>query len=243
MKLCQILYDLHYYLLLGRGFFGFFIWCKLFLVGHDVFFLIFMNNSLSVNPAKEITKAKHSMKICWMHSLDHHQKYHNTAVTHKVGGGGVFMPGGAVPGRSPFFNCLQVLKGSTWETFNKRANLIKHEWRFIRPTPCFVIPLVVWILDETLLLVLAIPYRAIIPRQIENNAYANFWRKSKEYYSTLEKVYKAFLHDVTAAKTMKLRPCWCSKPILWELNSFLVLTLSFVPINRPFHGFRRHLDE
>ena len=142
MKLCQILYDLHYYLLLGRGFFGFFIWCKLFLVGHDVFFLIFMNNSLSVNPAKEITKAKHSMKICWMHSLDHHQKYHNTAVTHKVGGG-------AVPGRSPFFNCLQVLKGSTWETFNKRANLIKHEWRFIRPAPCFVIPLVVWILDET----------------------------------------------------------------------------------------------
>ena len=194
MKLCQILYNLHYYLLLGRGFFGFFIWCKLFLVGHDVFFLIFMNNSLSVNPAKEITKAKHSMKICWMHSLDHHQKYHNTAVTHKVGGGG------------------GVLKGSTWEMFNKRANLIKHEWRFVRPAPCFVIPLVVWILDETLLLVLAIPYRAIVPRQIENNAYANFWRKSKEYYSTLEKVYKAFLHDVTAAKTMKQRPYWCPKP-------------------------------
>ena len=120
--------------------------------------------------------------------------------------------GGAVPGRSPFFNCFQVLKGSTWEMFNKRANLIKHEWRFVRPAPCFVIPLVVWILDETLLLVLAIPYRAIVPRQIENNAYANFWRKSKEYYSTLEKVYKAFLHDVTAAKTMKQRPCWCPKP-------------------------------
>ena len=31
-----------------------------------------------------------------MHSLDHHQKYHNTAVTHKVegGGGGDFMPEG-----------------------------------------------------------------------------------------------------------------------------------------------------
>ena len=112
------------------------------------------------------------------------------------GGGGVFMPGGAVPGRSPFFNCLQVLKGSTWETFNKRANLIKHEWRFIRPAPCFVIPLVVWILDETLLLVLAIPYRAIIPRQIENNAYANssggkaksiivLWKRSiKRFYMT-----------------------------------------------------------
>ena len=32
-------------------------------------------------------------------------------------------------------------------------------------------------------------------------------------------------------KTMKLRPCWCPKPVLWELNSFLMLTLSFVPIN------------
>ena len=29
-----------------------------------------------------------------MHSLDHHQKYHNTAVTNKVEGGGDFMPGG-----------------------------------------------------------------------------------------------------------------------------------------------------
>ena len=33
------------------------------------------------------------------------------------------------------------------------------------------------------------------------------------------------------SKTIKRRPCWCSKPILWELNSFLMLTLSFVPIN------------
>ena len=27
------------------------------------------------------------------------------------------------------------------------------------------------------------------------------------------------------------RPCWCPKPVLWELNSFLMQTLSFVPIN------------
>ena len=27
------------------------------------------------------------------------------------------------------------------------------------------------------------------------------------------------------------RPCWCLKPILWELNSFLMPPLSFVPIN------------
>ena len=27
------------------------------------------------------------------------------------------------------------------------------------------------------------------------------------------------------------RPCWCPKPVLWELNSFLMQTLSFVSIN------------
>ena len=32
-------------------------------------------------------------------------------------------------------------------------------------------------------------------------------------------------------KTMKRRPCLCPKPVLWELNSFLMQTLSFVPIN------------
>ena len=30
---------------------------------------------------------------------------------------------------------------------------------------------------------------------------------------------------------MKQRPCWCPKPVLWELNSFLIQTLSFVLIN------------
>ena len=32
-------------------------------------------------------------------------------------------------------------------------------------------------------------------------------------------------------KTMKRQPCWCPKRILWELNSFLMQTFSFVPIN------------
>ena len=32
-------------------------------------------------------------------------------------------------------------------------------------------------------------------------------------------------------KTMKRGPCWCPKPILWELNTFLMQTLSFVSIN------------
>ena len=33
------------------------------------------------------------------------------------------------------------------------------------------------------------------------------------------------------AKTMKRRPRLCSKPVLWELNSFLIQMLYFVPIN------------
>ena len=33
------------------------------------------------------------------------------------------------------------------------------------------------------------------------------------------------------SKTMKRRPYWGTKTILWELNSFLMQTLSFVPIN------------
>ena len=32
-------------------------------------------------------------------------------------------------------------------------------------------------------------------------------------------------------KIMKRQPCWCPTPILLELNSFLMQTLSFVPIN------------
>ena len=131
MKLCRFCMIIITTYFWGEACLVFFIWCKLFLVGHDVLFLIFMNNSLSVNPAKEITKAKHSIEIFWMHSLDHHQKYHNTAVTQKVegGGGGLYAGGEAVTGRSPYFNCFQALKGSTWEKFNKRTKAIKHEWR------------------------------------------------------------------------------------------------------------------
>ena len=37
------------------------------------------------------------------------------------------------------------------------------------------------------------------------------------------------------SKTIKRRPCWCAKPVLRELNSFLMKTLSFVPINLHRH--------
>ena len=36
---------------------------------------------------------------------------------------------------------------------------------------------------------------------------------------------------VVYSKTIKRRPCWCSKQIPWELISFLMQTLSFVLIN------------
>ena len=45
---------------------------------------------------------------------------------------------------------------------------------------------------------------------------------------------RSFSHDVTAAifvdKTMNRRPCLCEK-ILWELHSFHMLKLSFIPSN------------
>ena len=46
---------------------------------------------------------------------------------------------------------------------------------------------------------------------------------------------RSFSHGVTAAifvnKTMDRRPCLCTKKILWELNSFHMLKLSFIPSN------------
>ena len=41
-----------------------------------------------------------------MHSLDHHQKYHNTAVTHKVEGGN-FMPGGQLQDEVPILTAFK----------------------------------------------------------------------------------------------------------------------------------------
>ena len=39
-------------------------------------------------------------------------------------------------------------------------------------------------------------------------------------------------------KTTTRRPCWCPKPVPWELNSFLMQTLSFVTINLHLHWSR-----
>ena len=45
---------------------------------------------------------------------------------------------------------------------------------------------------------------------------------------------------------MKRWPCWCPKPILWELTSFLKQTVSSVPINlhrRMSRGWKRYIGK
>ena len=37
----------------------------------------------------------------------------------------------------------------------------------------------------------------------------------------IERFHMASLRPYLSPKAMKRRPCWCPKPILWELNSFL----------------------
>ena len=52
----------------------------------------------------------------------------------------------------------------------------------------------------------------------------NFW-------SSIEYFHKPSRQPYWCSKTMKQRPCWCPKPIPWELKYFHIQTLSFVPIN------------
>ena len=39
------------------------------------------------------------------------------------------------------------------------------------------------------------------------------------------------LYSIECFHMTSRRPCWCPKPVPWELNSFRMQTLSFVPIN------------
>ena len=52
-----------------------------------------------------------------------------------------------------------------------------------------------------------------------------------EHFKLIECFHMTSRRPYWFLKTMKRRPCWCPKPVLWELNSFLMQTLSFVPIN------------
>ena len=47
---------------------------------------------------------------------------------------------------------------------------------------------------------------------------------------TIERFQMTSRQPYRCSETIKRRPCWCSKPILWELICFL-MSLSFVPIN------------
>ena len=58
------------------------------------------------------------------------------------------------------------------------------------------------------------------------------WRRRRRCLSFLiECFHMTSRRPYWCPKTMKRRPCWFPKPILWEFNSFLMQTLSFVPIN------------
>ena len=56
-------------------------------------------------------------------------------------------------------------------------------------------------------------------------------RWPREWKRSIECFHMTSRRPYWCLKTMKRRSCWCPKPILWELNSFLMQTLSSVPIN------------
>ena len=69
--------------------------------------------------------------------------------------------------------------------------------------------------------------------KLESERQLNFQSGSSAPLSHNFRLFIEFSHDVTVAiywcpKTMKRRPCWCLKAILWKLNSFVMQTLSFV---------------
>ena len=64
-----------------------------------------------------------------------------------------------------------------------------------------------------------------------NYLFLSIWVDKLSVLSTIVCFHMTSWRPHLCPKTMKRRPCLCPKPILWELNSFLMQTLSFVPIN------------
>ena len=155
---------------------------------------------------------------------------------HAQSGGGELYAGGAVTGRSPYFNCFQVLKGSTREKFNKRAKAVLRLDK-TRVASLLDLHLVLW--SHSLFRYRTKHSYSCLQYRIGHSSkdksktmlMQTFGGKSMSIKVFWKKVYKAFLHDVTVAKTIKRWPCWWSKPILLELNSFIMLTLSSVSIH------------
>ena len=65
--------------------------------------------------------------------------------------------------------------------------------------------------------------------------FISFWQKLITHRSkaglSIECFHMTSRRPYWCPKTTKRRPSWCPKPVLWELNSLLTQTLSFVPIN------------
>ena len=70
-----------------------------------------------------------------------------------------------------------------------------------------------------------------LPFLCENRSFIQYGFAPAQELSGIECFHMTSRRRYWCSKTMKRRPCWCPKPILWELNSFLMQTLSFVPIN------------
>ena len=84
------------------------------------------------------------------------------------------------------------------------------------------------------------PFHFQVPRRFEETlkeSYTSLRTKRptaityRESQESIECFHMTSRRPYWCPKTMKRRPCWCPKPDLWELNSFLMQTLSFVPIN------------
>ena len=69
--------------------------------------------------------------------------------------------------------------------------------------------------------------------RIQNHFHINGFALSRAFKQRLEAecFHLTSWRPYWCPKTMKRQPCWCPKSILWELNSFLMQTHPFVPIN------------
>ena len=69
------------------------------------------------------------------------------------------------------------------------------------------------------------------------------WLKFTSYPTTIERFHITSCgHAYWCSKTMKRQPCWCLKPILWELNSVCMYNAFFCS-NKFAHADAGHVSE
>ena len=128
--------------------------------------------------------------------------------------------------------CLLHVTGENWEDLHWCCLIHRMFFFSVRCITKSEIPLQKWF---------NCPILNLVPRAFwlfgqrgdakEDAGASNLDRRNKK--KSIERFYMSSWWPYWCFKTMKRLPCWCSKPILWELNSFLMQTLSNVPIN--FH--------